>query len=192
MGGHRDRDLPGGGHRVEAVAVTEGERSPGATASQVAISSDARMMFFLFQSVGLANTTPVSGVIRAACGAVISDHPYNTEYGAECLRGPMADDLSICARSRAGGMMGDWMPRLRRLIDTAAEYGNAVGAGRGIRDSGVPRSELFISKLRGSDQARDPRAGALASIDRLDPDYLDLYLRHWPLPALGCTSRRGK
>ena len=73
-----------------------------------------------------------------------------------------------------------------RLIDTAARYGNEVGVGQGIADSGVPREEVFVgTKLRGSDQGYEATRKALdASLGRLGLDYVDLYLIHWPLPRL--------
>ena len=73
-----------------------------------------------------------------------------------------------------------------RLIDTAAKYGNEVGIGQGIADSGLPREELFVcTKLRGADQGYEPTKKALdASLERLGLDYVDMYLIHWPLPRL--------
>jgi len=73
-----------------------------------------------------------------------------------------------------------------RLIDTAARYGNEVGVGQGIADSGVPREEVFVgTKLRGADHGYDSTRKALdASLGRLGLDYVDLYLIHWPLPRL--------
>ena len=73
-----------------------------------------------------------------------------------------------------------------RLIDTAARYGNEVGVGQGIADSGVPREEVFVgTKLRGADHGYESTKLALeASLRRLGLDYVDLYLIHWPLPRL--------
>jgi 2,5-diketo-D-gluconate reductase A len=73
-----------------------------------------------------------------------------------------------------------------RLIDTASAYGNEVGVGRGIDSSGVDRSEVFVTtKLRGADQGYDETYEALTqSLSRLDVDYVDLYLIHWPLPRV--------
>lgn len=74
-----------------------------------------------------------------------------------------------------------------RLIDTAASYENEVGVGRGFRDSGLARDDVFIStKLRGSEQGFGSVKKALeASLERLGLDYVDLYLIHWPLPRVG-------
>lgn len=72
-----------------------------------------------------------------------------------------------------------------RLIDTAVSYGNERGVGRGVRDSGLPRDEFFItSKI-------DPVGYASAlrvfeeSVARLGLTYLDLCLIHWPMPSRG-------
>lgn len=71
-----------------------------------------------------------------------------------------------------------------RLIDTAARYGNEVGVGQGIRDSGVNRQDVFLtSKLQNGEQGFDTTLRAFdASLERLGMDYLDLYLIHWPMP----------
>ena len=74
-----------------------------------------------------------------------------------------------------------------RLVDTAASYGNEEAVGRAITASGIPREELFITtKLGTSKQGFDSaQESCKASLDRLGLDYLDLYLIHWPAPALG-------
>jgi 2,5-diketo-D-gluconate reductase A len=74
-----------------------------------------------------------------------------------------------------------------RLIDTAAVYGNEAAVGRAIAASGIPRAELFVTtKLATADQGftSSPEA-CKASLERLGLDYVDLYLVHWPAPALG-------
>ncbi|WP_372974062.1 aldo/keto reductase [Muriicola sp.] len=70
-----------------------------------------------------------------------------------------------------------------RHIDTASIYGNEAGVGEGIRESGVPREEVFlVSKVWNSDQGYDSAIKAFeASLERLGTDYLDLYLIHWPV-----------
>lgn len=71
-----------------------------------------------------------------------------------------------------------------RHFDTASIYGNERALGRAIRDSGLPRQELFItSKLWDTEQGRETAAAFERSLERLQLDYLDLYLIHWPLPA---------
>jgi len=71
-----------------------------------------------------------------------------------------------------------------RSIDTAEKYGNEAGVGAGIRASGLPRDELFITtKLDGKFQGSDLAVRGLdESLARLDLEYVDLLLIHWPLP----------
>jgi 2,5-diketo-D-gluconate reductase A len=74
-----------------------------------------------------------------------------------------------------------------RAIDTAAVYGNETGVGEGVRASGVPREELFITtKLWNRDHGYDETLAAFdKSVERLGLGYVDLYLIHWPVPAQG-------
>ena len=73
-----------------------------------------------------------------------------------------------------------------RSIDTAAIYGNEAGVGRALAASGLPRDELFVTtKLWNSEQGYDTTLRAFdASLAKLGLDYVDLYLIHWPLPAV--------
>ena len=72
-----------------------------------------------------------------------------------------------------------------RSIDTAAIYGNEVGVGQALTESGIAREDLFItSKLWIADMGYDATIAAFEeSLDKLGLDYLDLYLIHWPAPA---------
>ena len=69
-----------------------------------------------------------------------------------------------------------------RSIDTAAGYRNETGVGQAIRESGVPREELFITtKLANPDQGYESTLRAFEESRRkLGVDYVDLYLIHWP------------
>jgi 2,5-diketo-D-gluconate reductase A len=71
-----------------------------------------------------------------------------------------------------------------RHVDTAAIYDNETGVGRAIRDSGVPREDVFLTtKLWNADHGYDAALRAFdASLERLGTDYIDLYLIHWPVP----------
>jgi diketogulonate reductase-like aldo/keto reductase len=89
-----------------------------------------------------------------------------------------------------------------RHVDTAALYGNEEDVGRAVRESGVPRSEVFVvTKLWNSDQGYAQAIKACnASLAKLKLDYIDLYLLHWPEPgkrldswrALGELRKQGK
>lgn len=70
-----------------------------------------------------------------------------------------------------------------RQIDTAALYGNERGVGEGVRTSGVPRDELFVTtKLWNTEmRARRQREAFDESFDRLRLGYIDLFLLHWPI-----------
>jgi len=71
-----------------------------------------------------------------------------------------------------------------RLIDTAAAYGNEADVGAGVRASGLPRDQIFITtKLWMSHYGDAARRGFQGSLRRLGVDYIDLYLLHWPSPT---------
>jgi diketogulonate reductase-like aldo/keto reductase len=72
-----------------------------------------------------------------------------------------------------------------RSIDTAMIYGNERAVGEALQQSGLDRSEVFITtKLWNGDHGSDATRLAFdASLTRLGIDYLDLYLIHWPAPA---------
>ena len=69
-----------------------------------------------------------------------------------------------------------------RHIDTAAAYGNEQSVGEGIRQSGIKRSEIFVtSKLWNNNRGYEPALKAFErTLNDLRMDYLDLYLIHWP------------
>jgi 2,5-diketo-D-gluconate reductase A len=73
-----------------------------------------------------------------------------------------------------------------RAVDTAQGYDNEEGVGKAIAESGLVRPDVFVTsklrtKLLGRQEAVD---GIKASLDKLKLDYLDLFLIHWPCPAL--------
>lgn len=73
-----------------------------------------------------------------------------------------------------------------RLLDTAVNYRNETGTGRGLARSGVPREELVLTtKLPGRDQGYEETLKSFeGSRQRLGLDRVDLYLIHWPLPRV--------
>jgi len=64
-------------------------------------------------------------------------------------------------------------------VDTAQAYGNEESVGRALRDSGVPRDQVFIT-TKFFPRRHDPVAEAEKSLRRLGVEQLDLYLVHWP------------
>jgi diketogulonate reductase-like aldo/keto reductase len=71
-----------------------------------------------------------------------------------------------------------------RHIDTAQGYGNEESVGIAVKKSGIKREEIFItSKLANNDHGYERTMAAFeGTMKRLDMDYLDLYLIHWPNP----------
>lgn len=69
-----------------------------------------------------------------------------------------------------------------RAIDTAALYDNEEGVGQAIKESGIPREDIFITtKVWNTDQGYENTLKAFdTSMNKLGLDYLDLYLIHWP------------
>ncbi|KAI8668540.1 hypothetical protein NCS55_00880200 [Fusarium keratoplasticum] len=68
-----------------------------------------------------------------------------------------------------------------RHIDAALIYGNENEVGQGIKDSGVPREEIFLTSKLWNTHQPNVAEGLQKSLDALGVDYLDLYLIHWPV-----------
>src|SRR5437899_8392201 len=66
-----------------------------------------------------------------------------------------------------------------RHIDTAQAYGNEESVGRALRESGLPRDEVFITTKFYPGRS-DPAVEAERSLERLGVDHVDLYIVHWP------------
>ena len=79
-----------------------------------------------------------------------------------------------------------------RSIDTAAIYRNERGVGNAMRQSGIPREEIFLAtKVWNDDQRAKRTLDAFdESLERLGTDYVDLYLIHWPVK--GCYQETWK
>lgn len=73
-----------------------------------------------------------------------------------------------------------------RHIDTASLYENERGVGEGVRASGIPREDVFVTtKVWNDSQGYDETLRSFdSSLERLGFDYVDLYLIHWPQPQL--------
>lgn len=108
----------------------------------------------------------------------LSDGSTIPRIGLGVLRVP-ADDAqrSVCTALEAG----------YRSIDTAAVYGNEDGVGRGLRESGVPRDEIFLTtKVWNTNHGYQETLDAFdKSVDRLGVEHVDLYLIHWPMVSVG-------
>ena len=91
------------------------------------------------------------------------------------------DDAEVADAVEAAAALG------YRHIDTATKYGNEAGVADGIRRSGIPREEFFVTtKLDGAFQGEGRAiAGLAAALDRMQFEYVDLLLIHWPLPKRG-------
>lgn len=88
-------------------------------------------------------------------------------------------------QAETAGVVKDALSVGYRLIDGAKAYENEKQLGDALRDTEVPRGEIFVTtKLWNSDHGHDAALkGFDASMKRLGLDYLDLYLIHWPVPA---------
>jgi diketogulonate reductase-like aldo/keto reductase len=80
-----------------------------------------------------------------------------------------------------------------RHFDSAKLYGNEADLGRAVRESGLPRREIFVTtKLWNTDHGfKEAKAAFAASLKRLGLDYVDLYLIHWPVEGLRLKSWKG-
>lgn len=83
--------------------------------------------------------------------------------GKEC-------EKSVCSAIKAG----------YRLIDTAEAYGNEEAVGKGMKSSGINRKELFIVTKVNFKSYDNTRNTVLSSMEKIDTDYLDMVLLHWP------------
>lgn len=77
-----------------------------------------------------------------------------------------------------------------RLIDSAARYGNEAAVGKGIQESGVSRDEIIVTTKvwRDSLGYESTRSAFEDSLKKLQLDYLDIYLIHWPANAKNFTD----
>lgn len=100
------------------------------------------------------------------------------QIGAGIWQVPQADTAAVVRDALSVGY---------RLIDGAEAYDNEKQLGVALRDTDVPRAEIFVTtKLWNSDHGFDAALkGFDASMKRLRLDYLDLYLIHWPVASAG-------
>ncbi len=67
-----------------------------------------------------------------------------------------------------------------RMVDTATFYDNEKDVGRGVRECGVSREEVFVVSKMWPTSYDNPQKGLELSLKELDTEYMDLYLLHWP------------
>jgi len=84
--------------------------------------------------------------------------------------------------SQGESLVADAISMGYRGVDTASMYGNETGVGKGIRASGIDRTEIFITTKMWTTEQSDPETALKNSLSRLGLDYVDLYLIHWPSP----------
>lgn len=107
---------------------------------------------------------------------VLHDDVLIPQLGFGVFQVPPQDTAEVATRALLAGY---------RHIDTAAAYRNEAGVGQAIHAAGLNRDDVFITtKCFNDDHGYEPAIRALkASLDRLELDYVDLYLIHWPVPA---------
>lgn len=88
----------------------------------------------------------------------------------------------LVAPDEAQRVVSDALEVGYRHIDTAAFYGNEEGVGAAIRESGIPRDEIFVTTKLWNDRHEDAEAALAESLEKLGLDRVDLYLIHWPVP----------
>lgn len=71
-----------------------------------------------------------------------------------------------------------------RHIDTARFYNNETSVGKAIKDSGIPREKIWLTTKLFPIDAWNTQKAFKTSFDKLNIDYIDLYLIHWPMPGM--------
>ena len=114
----------------------------------------------------------------AAPAIDLHDGAVIPQLGFGVFQVPPADTAEVVTRALETGY---------RHVDTAAAYRNEAGVGHALRASGLDRREVFVTtKCWNDDQGYEQARRALrASLDRLELDFVDLYLIHWPAPSRG-------
>jgi diketogulonate reductase-like aldo/keto reductase len=100
------------------------------------------------------------------------------QLGFGVFQVPPEDTADVTTRALQAGY---------RHVDTASAYGNEAGVGQAVRAAGLDREEVFITTKCFNDQQGHEQAwrALRESLDRLELDYVDLYLIHWPVPSQG-------
>ena len=108
----------------------------------------------------------------------LNDGGVIPQLGLGVWQVPAADVSAVVGHALAAGY---------RHIDTAAAYGNEEGVGEALRGSALAREDVFLTtKVWNGDHGRDRALAACRkSLQRLDVEWVDLLLIHWPVPSAG-------
>lgn len=117
-------------------------------------------------------TTSITNVPRLD----LSDGELIPQLGFGVFQVPPKDTAEVVTRALLSGY---------RHIDTAAAYGNEAAVGQAVHAAGLDRKDVYVTtKCFNDDHGFEPAKRALrASLDRLEMDFVDLYLIHWPVPS---------
>ena len=143
---------------------------------------DKRLTSVIGMTYGRRATPPGRRAPAAADNGVMTDV---SEVPAVTLNGGVTMPMVGFGtwRLRGAGAAEAVLSALRtgyRQVDTATMYGNEAEVGLAVRESGLPRSDLFLTtKLRSGDAGRE-REVLTASLRALGTDHVDLWLVHWP------------
>src|SRR4051812_15861852 len=119
----------------------------------------------------MAGPEPTAAVTADGRGRTLADGTVLPLLGLGVWQVPDGPDCVAAVRSA--------LELGYRHIDTAQAYGNEASVGRALRDSGVPREDVFITtKFR--PLRKDPEEEAKRSLERLGVEQIDLYIVHWP------------
>lgn len=103
-------------------------------------------------------------------------------YYVELNNGVVIPQLGIGGFAQSKDAIRQALEMGYRLIDTAAQYGNEAEVGEAIRESRVKREDIFLTTKLWTEDIRQGRTyeAFQESLERLQTDYIDLYLIHWP------------
>jgi diketogulonate reductase-like aldo/keto reductase len=155
----------------------------------VAQQSDRNRVFFSGTSAACASTFVLQTTIRGVRMKVQLNNGVGMPspgFGTGAIRGWQADNDEVAAVITEAIQVG------YRHLDTASIYGNERSVGRAIRAGGVGRDDLFVvTKAWNTEYGYDQILRAFDNSQRrLDIEYVDLYLLHWPVPELIAESWR--
>ncbi|HEX3803319.1 MAG TPA: aldo/keto reductase [Solirubrobacteraceae bacterium] len=117
-------------------------------------------------------TTPTNNVPTVG----LSDGEAIPQLGFGVFQVPPQDTTDVVTRALLAGY---------RHIDTAAAYGNEAEVGQAVHAAGLERDDVFVTtKCANDDHGRDQAKRALkTSLEKLEMEFVDLYLIHWPVPS---------